>query len=63
MKMNSKSPKEEGIISIVQSPKGSEKKRAKEKKISKKNDSEKDKGIISVVQTPEDDEDKIIIGN
>lgn len=63
MKMNSKSPKEEGIISIVQSPKGSEKKNAKEKKIARGNAPEKDKGIISVVQTPENDQDKKIIGN
>lgn len=63
MKKKSSIPKEEGIISIVQSPEESDNKTAKDKKIAKENDEEKDKGIISVIQTPEEDQKRKIIGN
>lgn len=62
MKKKSSIPKEEGIISIVQSPEEGNNKTAKDKKIAKEND-EKDKGIISVIQTPEEDQKRKIIGN
>ena len=63
MKKKIEAPKEEGIISIVQSPEESDNKTDKEKKIAKENDAEKDKGIISVIQTPEEDQKRKIIGN
>jgi hypothetical protein len=49
--------KEEGIISIVQSPEESENKTIGEKKIKAKKQANnlKDKGVISVIQTPEED--------
>ncbi|WP_255047617.1 hypothetical protein [Lacihabitans sp. CS3-21] len=50
--------KEEGIISIVQSPEESEHKTMGENKIRTKKQANnlKDKGIISVIQTPEEDQ-------
>ena len=60
-----KKEKEEGIISVVQSPEESEDKTIGKNKIRAKKQANnlKDKGIISVVQTPEEDKKNIIKGN
>ncbi|GAB2616597.1 hypothetical protein GCM10027035_11220 [Emticicia sediminis] len=52
MKKKKKAPKEQGIISIVQSPDKGE----SENKLVKENDSDdqKEHGIISIVQSPDD---------
>jgi hypothetical protein len=57
--------KEEGIISIVQSPEESEHKTIGKNKIRTKKQANnmKDKGVISVIQTPEEDQKNIIKGN
>jgi hypothetical protein len=56
MKAKPKSPKEHGIISIVQSPEEGK----KENKLRTENDSEKIKehGIISIVQSPKEGKNK-----
>ena len=52
-----KKEKEEGIISVVQSPEESEHKTIGKNKmrVKKQANNMKDKGIISVIQTPEED--------
>lgn len=57
--------KEEGIISIVQSPEESEHKTIGKNKIraKKQGNNMKDEGVISVIQTPEEDQKNIIKGN
>lgn len=65
MKRKRISQKEEGIISVVQSPEESEDKTIGKNKIRAKKqvNNLKDKSIISVVQTPEEDQKNIIKGN
>jgi hypothetical protein len=65
MKRKRISQKEEGIISIVQSPEKSEDKTIGKNKVSAKKQANnlKDKGIISVIQTPVEDQDREKIDN
>ena len=58
MKRNRVSQKEEGIISIVQSPEESAHKTMGKNKIRAKKQANniKDQGVISVIQTPEEDQ-------
>jgi hypothetical protein len=65
MKRKRISQKEEGIISIVQSPEEYKHKAIGKDKVSAKKQANnlKDKGIISVIQTPVEDQDREKNGN
>jgi hypothetical protein len=65
MKRKRISQKEEGIISLIQSPEKSEDKTIGKNKVSAKKQANnlKDKGIISVIQTPVEYQEREKIGN